>query len=116
MLKEAADADDDETIKWAIRCNKSAQGRKEMLDVVKDRTAVRMDAFDADPWLLGVENGVVDLYHGRARLRPAARCMALLRPVSWPADQQGRVGVAEGPTYHRTPVTCISGHHEGSAG
>ena len=65
MLKEAADAGDDETTKWAVKCNKSAQARKEMLDVVKHRVAVPTDAFDRDRWLLAAENGVVDLRTGR---------------------------------------------------
>ena len=65
MLKEAADAENDKTLDWAVRCNKSAHARREMLDVVKHRSAVRADHFDRNPWLLGVENGVVDLKAGR---------------------------------------------------
>ena len=65
MLKEAAEAKDDKTLNWAVRCNKSAQARKEMLDVVKHRAPVRPDQFDRNPWLLGVENGAVDLKAGR---------------------------------------------------
>ena len=64
MLKEAADAEDDKTLQWAVRCNKSAHARREMLDVIKHRTTVRADLFDRDPWLLGVENGLVDLKAG----------------------------------------------------
>jgi len=65
LLKEAAEANDQDTLKWAVACNKSARARTEMLEVVKHRTAVRIDQFDRDPWLLGVENGVIDLKSGK---------------------------------------------------
>jgi len=65
LLKEAAEADDENTTKWAVKCNKSARARTEMLEVAKHRTAVRIDGFDRDPWLLGVENGVLDLKTGK---------------------------------------------------
>jgi putative DNA primase/helicase len=64
LLKEAANADDENTTKWAVKCNKSARARTEMLEVAKHRRAVRIDQFDRNPWLLGVENGVVDLRTG----------------------------------------------------
>ena len=61
LLKEAANAADENTTKWAVKCNKSARARTEMLEVAKHRRAVRIEQFDRNPWLLGVENGVVDL-------------------------------------------------------
>ncbi len=65
LLKEAAEANDEDTIKWAVRCNKAARARTEMLEVVKHRTAVRIDRFDRDPWLLGAANGVINLRTGK---------------------------------------------------
>ncbi|HUT58123.1 MAG TPA: phage/plasmid primase, P4 family, partial [Phycisphaerae bacterium] len=77
ILKEAANANDDETTQWAVRCNQKAQSRREMIDVVKHRVAVRIDQFDQNPWLLGVGNGVIDLKTGR--LLPHAREQMITR-------------------------------------
>jgi putative DNA primase/helicase len=82
LLKEAAKADD-ETIKWAVKCNKGARPRTEMLEVVKHRTAVRIDQFDRDPWLLGVENGVVDLKTGKLLPHDRERMISILCPTAY---------------------------------
>ncbi len=62
---------DEDTAKWAARCNKSHTASREMLEVVKHRTAIPLTALDCDSWLLGVQNGVVDLRTGE--LLPHAR-------------------------------------------
>lgn len=57
---------------WATRCrNKSTIDN--MLGLAKSdaRFTLPADCLDRDPWLFGVENGVVDLRNGE--LRPAAR-------------------------------------------
>ena len=83
MLKEAADAGDDETTKWAVKSNKSAQARKEMLDVLRHRVAVPADVFDRDRWLLAVENGVVDLRSGRLLPHSRDRMITSLCPTEY---------------------------------
>jgi len=83
LLKEAAEADDEDTIKWAVRCNKSARARTEMLEVVKHRTAVRIDDFDRNPWLLGVENGVLDLKTGKLLPHRRKDMISVLCPTTY---------------------------------
>ena len=86
LLKEAADTDsgtDDLTIKWAVKCNKGARSRTEMLDVVKHRTAVSIDQFDRDPWLLAVQNGVVDLRRGTLLPHRREQMISALCPTSY---------------------------------
>jgi putative DNA primase/helicase len=86
MLKEAAEDNDDATIKWAVRSNKSAQARREMLDVVKHRAAARMSDFDRDPWLLGAENGVIDLKTGRLLPHDRKYRITALSPAVYDPD------------------------------
>ena len=90
MLREAADAGDDETTKWAVKSNKSAQARKEMLDVLKHRVAVPTDVFDRDRWLLAVENGVIDLRSGRLLPHSRDRMITSLCPTEY--DPQAEAG------------------------
>ncbi len=86
MLAEAADAGDDETVKWAVKSNKSAQARREMLDVVKHRVAVSTDVFDRDQWLLCAGNGVIDLRTGRLLDHSRDRMITHLCPTDF--DEQ----------------------------
>ena len=80
---------DEDASKWATKCGRDHKPSREMLEVVKHRRAVLVDALDRHPWLLGVDNGIVDLHtgsllpHGRkylitslspARYEPEARC------------------------------------------
>lgn len=86
LLKEAAEANDSETTQWAVRCNKKAQSRREMLEVVKHRVAVRIDQFDLNPWLLGVENGVVDLKSGELLPHAREQMITRLSPSAYDPD------------------------------
>lgn len=86
MLKEAADSGDEKSIRWAIRCNETSRARTEMLDVVKHRTAIRVDEFDRDPWLLGVKNGVVDLKTGELLPHCREQMISVLCPTTYAPD------------------------------
>ena len=59
-----------EAIRWALK-SQSRASRESTLSTVKDRAPISMhsvlDGWDADPWLLGVPNGVVDLLTGELR-------------------------------------------------
>ncbi|MCK4849709.1 MAG: hypothetical protein KAT11_00080 [Phycisphaerae bacterium] len=81
MLKEAADTNATLTINWAVKCNKNARPRTEMLDVVKHHTAVRIDRFDRNPWLLAVQNGVVDLRTGTLLPHQRDQMISILCPT-----------------------------------
>jgi putative DNA primase/helicase len=69
MYRQAAATANDEQrkelIKWA-RASDSEQKLHAMVNLARSdpRIAVTTDFFDADPWMLGVENGVVDLRTG----------------------------------------------------
>jgi len=110
LLKEAANADDENTTKWAITCNKSARARTEMLEVAKHRRAVRIDQFDRNPWLLGVENGVVDLRTGdllphRRDDMVSALCPTTYGPdASCPRWEQFLVEIMNGDT---AMIACL---------
>jgi len=75
-----------ETLKWAIRCSKGAKPAHEMLDVVKHRSAITLDSLDRQPWLLGVDNGVIDLKTGELLLHDRAHLITTLSPAQYDAD------------------------------
>jgi putative DNA primase/helicase len=65
-LREAADIDDDERKKKAVKRALSLGDRKTRsaaLEMMKHQSRIIMDgdAVDADPWLLGLPNGILDL-------------------------------------------------------
>ena len=62
LMREAAG--DEDAMKWAVRCNKDARAGRDMLEVVKHRSAIPMDALDRHSWLLGCDNGIIDLRTG----------------------------------------------------
>jgi putative DNA primase/helicase len=67
MLREAAadpDPDRAKTLAQDARRTMTARKLDAMLDVAEPHLAVRSDDLDADPWLLNVANGVVDLRTG----------------------------------------------------
>jgi putative DNA primase/helicase len=68
MLRAAADEPDpDRAKRLAQDARRTMTSRRldAMLDVAEPHLAVRADALDADPWLLNVANGVVDLRTGQ---------------------------------------------------
>jgi putative DNA primase/helicase len=72
--------------KWAAKCNRSASAGRDMLEAVKHRTAIELSAFDTDPWLLGVDNGVLDLRTGQLLPHDRNRLITVLSPVTYQAD------------------------------
>jgi len=74
---------DQEGAKWAGRCSRASAAAREMLEVVKHRTAIELSAFDRDRWLLGVANGVIDLRAGELLPHDRADLITLLSPVAF---------------------------------
>jgi putative DNA primase/helicase len=74
---------DEEGAKWAARCNRASAAAREMLEVVKHRTAIELSAFDRDRWLLGVANGVIDLRTGELLPHDRAGLITRLSPVAF---------------------------------
>ncbi|MEL6345616.1 MAG: phage/plasmid primase, P4 family [Myxococcota bacterium] len=66
---------------------------------------VRMTDFDPDPWVLGVENGVVDLRTGQ--LRPARRSEMVSKQVLAPYNPRARA-----PTWERFLDQVMDGDRE----
>ena len=77
---------DIEAMKWAVRCNKDAKPSREMLDAVKHRSAITLDSLDRQPWLLGVDNGVVDLKTGELLPHDRAHLITTLSPAQYDAN------------------------------
>ncbi|MBS3821730.1 MAG: hypothetical protein KGY81_08210, partial [Phycisphaerae bacterium] len=86
LLAEAAALDDKDAVKWAVHCNRSARAMKDLLEVVKHRVAVHSDVFDRDPWVLGIDNGVIDLRTGELHDHDRDRRISRLCPVRYDAE------------------------------
>ncbi|MFA6135238.1 MAG: phage/plasmid primase, P4 family [Phycisphaerae bacterium] len=84
LVREAAG--DEDAMKWATRCNKDAKPAREMLEVVKHRSAIALSALDKQPWLLGVDNGVVDLRTGELLPHDRQHLITTLSPASYDPD------------------------------
>jgi len=80
---------DEDTGKWAARCNKAGTAARETLDVVKHRTAIALGEFDRQPWLLGVQNGVVDLRTGELLEHDREYLITVLSPTHYDPDARG---------------------------
>ena len=77
---------DEDAAKWAARCNRGVAPAREMLDVVKHRTAIALDALDRDQWLLGAQNGVIDLRTGRLLPHNRKFMLTTLSPAIFDAE------------------------------
>ena len=66
----------------------SASARMAMLRLAQSEPgiAVATDAWDADPWLLNVANGTLDLRTGQLQAHQAGRCATKLAPVAYDPD------------------------------
>ena len=85
-----------ELIRWARRCE-SAAGIAATLTVAASRPGVAIDheALDADPWLLNVRNGTIDLRTGQLRPHDPADLLTMQAAVDYDPDADGtRVGPA----------------------
>jgi len=87
MLAMAREAVGDiEALKWSARCSRGANPANEMLDVVKHRSAITLDSLDQHPWLLGVDNGVVDLKTGVLLPHDRTYLITTLSPAQYDAS------------------------------
>ena len=84
LVREAVG--DEDVMKWATRCNKDGKPAREMLEVVKHRTAIRLDALDRNPWLLGVANGTIDLRTGELLPHEREHRITQLAPAAYEAE------------------------------
>lgn len=71
--------------KWAKRCE-MRRTLTDALESLKGRVIVPVDAWDADPWLFNVENGVLDLRSQTLREHRPADRMTKQAPVRFDPD------------------------------
>lgn len=78
-----------ELAKWAARSESHAQLHAMIgLAASEPGIPVRPDQLDADPWLLNLQNGTLDLRTGALRPHAAADLLTKLAPVMWdPASE-----------------------------
>lgn len=84
LVREAAG--DEDAMKWAVRCNKDGRAGRDMLEVVKHRSAIAMDSLDRHPWLLGVDNGIINLRTGELWDHDRKWLMTTLSPARYDPD------------------------------
>lgn len=88
---EAEACDDDErrraVVKWALKSETSG-AREAMLSLVKSESgvAVTIEELDADPWLLNVRNGTLDLRTGKPHRHTGRDLITRLCPVEYRPD------------------------------
>lgn len=88
LLAEAAATSDDtrreKLAKWGTQAFSAARIHS-MIELARgiDGVPISPDAFDTDPWLLGVQNGVVDLRTGTLRPARPADLMMMQAPVDF---------------------------------
>ncbi len=74
---------DEAGLAWATKCNRDAKPAREMIEVLKHRTAISINQLDCHPWLLGVDNGVVDLRTGKLLPHDRKYLITVLCPISF---------------------------------
>ena len=85
---ECRDRDDDAALKWAAKCIRDGKPAREMLEVVKHRRAIPVEALDRHPWLLGVANGIIDLHDGKLLPHDRKYLITALSPARYQPDAQ----------------------------
>jgi putative DNA primase/helicase len=91
LVRECRDRDDDEAMKWSAKCSRDGKPAREMLEVAKHRRAVPVEALDRHPWLLGVDNGIIDLRTGDLLPHDRKYLITSLSPARYdPAAQYPR--------------------------
>ncbi|MDP9373602.1 MAG: phage/plasmid primase, P4 family, partial [Chloroflexota bacterium] len=91
LLREAADIPDDAASRGLTRWAQTSQSRtrlEAMVELAKSEPGVPVepDQLDADPWLLNVENGTLDLRTGDLRPHDRADLITKLAPVAFDPD------------------------------
>jgi putative DNA primase/helicase len=83
-LAAESDTERSELAKWAARCESHAQLRA-MIDLAASEPGIPAvpDELDADPWVLNVENGTLDLRRGLLRAHEPADLITKFAPVAW---------------------------------
>src|SRR5205823_4024963 len=108
MYAAAARAPDDATAKalarWAVGSQSEAR-LKAMIDLARDAVPILPDALDADPWLLNLANGTLDLHIGQLRPHDRADLITKLAPVTYDAG-------AEAPTWLAFLDRILAGDRE----
>ena len=80
---EAIDSKQRESIsKWA-RKSDSQRGMAAMLECAKHKLATSLKEFDADPWTLNCNNGLLDLRTGKLRPHDSSELVRKLAPVDF---------------------------------
>jgi putative DNA primase/helicase len=91
MYEESAAADDDERrqklVKYALQ-SESEKARRAMLELAKGEGKIPAlsHQFDADPWLLNVANGTIDLRTGTLRPHSTADYITKYIPIAYDPD------------------------------
>lgn len=91
LITLAANIDDNaargKALSWANQTLGAGRIRS-MIELTRGITGIPIDheVLDADPWLLGVENGVVDLRTGEFRQADPSDLMTMQCPVEWSDD------------------------------
>jgi len=88
LVQECRDLEEDAATKWASKCSRDAKPAREMLEVVKHRRAVPVEAMDQHPWLLGADNGVIDLRTGKLLPHDRKYLITSLSPARYEPDAQ----------------------------
>jgi P4 family phage/plasmid primase-like protien len=85
--KMADDAQRRELAKHAL-ASESAVRQRAMMDMAASEPgiAIRAEQLDADPWLLNVNNGIIDLRNGTFHQHDPARLQSKLAPVDYDPD------------------------------
>ena len=93
--KQAFDESDTELrktfVSWALR-SESRERIDAMVSLARSfaKVAVRPEDFDADPWLLNVENGTLDLRTGTLREHRRGDLITKLAPVTYEPNAKGK--------------------------
>ena len=86
----ATDKDERKAILRHAQQSESLQKRKSMIEGAAPRLAVRAEELDADPWVLNVLNGSIDLRTGKISQHDPAQLLTKIAPVVFDpnADRQ----------------------------
>ena len=81
IAHEAGEKGDKESLAWAAKVNDLLRLRS-MLSVAQSECEASLEAFDADPWKLNCQSGIIDLQTGEQLAHDPSALMRKLAPVS----------------------------------